>query len=394
MANVIEFKPLQNAELTKALGKAKAFSSNYSKNTLTDSELKSKFETWQNGVKPSQPDIKLSNITAVPLKAKQVQSLRAITESPTPTAEAIVRQKMNADQLIGTLFTSLTTLEFTKIESEHQSRLKAATTPAAKATVEAQWQNIVNQVLQAFKAAGLTGLKEADLHQFSKELLSNKANFNAIVNIANTGVNVPGDIPQKLSSNTVFKAGFVPQTGVLIDNTIASTSILNLCSRPIVSGSYTKHFHRGFSLVVSIPYPCGISWDGIEWCHKHVTLAGLSFDLNLQVGYSVSCCGAVAYGQASARVCGTIIGITECAGCTAQITGVTGFGCATAGSSCTYGLGINAELKCTFAGYTLFDVQAPFGFNITAPCPPVNLCGVENTDIIKIFKKVSPALTA
>jgi hypothetical protein len=392
MANPIEFKPLNGAELNKALGKTKTFSSNYPKKTFSTSELNSKFKTWQKSVAPPQLATQLINVNAVSLKAKDVQSLRAVTESPTPTAEAIAGQKMNADKLIGTLFTSLTTLEFIKIESEYARRLKAATTPAAKATVEAQWQKIVKGVLQAFAAAGLKGLNENDLHQFSKELSGNKANFNAIVNIANTGVVVPGGGGQSLSSQTVLKAGFVPQTGVLIDNTIAATSILNLCSKPLVSGSFTRHFHKGFSLVVRIPYPCGISWDGIEWCHKNVTLAGLSFDLDVQVGYSVTCCGAVAYGQASAQVCGTILGFTECAGCTAQITGVAGFGRTGTGSGCTYGLGINAELKCTFAGYTIFDVQAPFGFNINGPCPPVNLCGLESTDISKVFKRLSPSL--
>lgn len=390
MANPIEFKRLNDAELNKALGKAKIFSSNYPKKNFAASELKSKFKTWQKSMAPSsQPAVILSNISAVSLKAKDVQSLRTINESATPTAEAIVGQKMNPDMLIGTLFSSLTTLQFTKMESEYASRLKAATTPAAKATVQAQWDNIVKGAQQAFAAAGLKGLNEDDMRQFSKELSGNKANFNAIVNIANTGVAVSGRGEQKLTSQTVLKAGFVPQTGVLIDNTIVAASILNLCSKPLVSGSFTKHFHYGFSLVVSIPYWCPTWTNPFRICHKNVTLAGLSFDLNLQVGYSVSCCGAIAYGQASAQVCGTIIGFTLCAGCTAQITGVAGFGRTNTGSGCIYGLGINAELKCTFGGYTIFDVQAPFGFNISGPCPPINLCGLENTDITKVFKRLN-----
>ena len=391
MANPIEFKPLNDAELTKALGKRKTFSADYPKKKFSSSELRSKLKNWQKSVAPSSPPaVKLNDIHAVSLTAKKVQSLRAINESTTPVAEAIVGQKMNPDMLIGTLFSSLTSLEFTKMSSEYASRLKAASTPAAKEAVQAQWENVVKGAQQAFTAAGLKSLTEVDMQQFSRELTSNRANFNTIVNIANTGSAISGKSQQKLSSKTVLKAGFVPQTGVMLDTSIITTSILNLCSKPLVSGSFSKHFYRAFNLVVSIPYWCPTWTNPLRICHKDVTLAGLSLDLNVQVGYSVSCCGAVAYGQASAQACATIIGFTVCAGCSAQITGVAGFGRTGNGSNCTYGLGINAELKCTFAGHTIFDFQAPFGFSINGPCPPINLCGVNSTSISKVFKRLNP----
>lgn len=390
MANPIEFKPLKDAELTKALGKAQTFSSNYPKKDFMASELKSKLATWQKSVAPPpQPAVQFINIKAVSLTAKHVQALRAVNESATPTAEAIVGQKMNPDQLIGTLFSSLTTLEFTKMESEYARLLKAAKTPIAKAQVQAQWRNVVKGAQQAFSAAGLKGLTEDNIRQFAKELSANKANFTAVVNIANTGVADPSVKSSSLTSQVVLKAGFVPQTGVLLDSAVAAISIPNLCSKPLVSGSFTKHFHKGFSLVVRISYWCPTWTNWTRICHKNVTLAGLSLDLNVQVGYSVSCCGAIAYGRASAQACGTIIGFTVCAGCTAQITGVAGFGRTGSGSSCVYGLGINASLKCTFAGYTIFNVNAPFGFNISGPCPPANFCGTQTTDINATFKKLS-----
>lgn len=107
---------------------------------------------------------------------------------------------------------------------------------------------------------------------------------------------------------------------------------------------------------------------------KSFTLAGVSFSLDLEVGYRVTCCGAIVWGQASVQACGTIIGITVCAQCTAKITGVAGFGRSGSGNNCTYGIGVNAQLKCTFAGITVFQVQVPFGYNVSGPCPPIGLC--------------------
>lgn len=376
MANSIEFKLLTGTELLKTLGKAKEFSDKHPKKDFSSLELKSKLKTWQNSfATPAEPLVKLSKINAVALKAKDVEGLRAIHESPTPTAEALVGQKMDPDKVIGTLFSALSTLEYTKMESEFKTLMKAATTPEAKAKVEAGWNEVVKAAQQAFASAGLKGLKEDDLRKFSQELSINKANFNAIVNIANTGVAVPGSAALTLSSQTVLKGGFVTATGLLLDGGIITTFIPNLCSQPFASGTFTRHFHKGFSLVVSIPYWCPSFFHPFRICHKNITLAGFTLDLNVQVGYRVTCCGAVAFGQASAQVCATLVGISFCAGCTARITGVAGIGRSGSGNNCTYGIGVNAQLTCTFGGITVLNLQAPFGFNVNGPCPPAGLCG-------------------
>jgi hypothetical protein len=375
MPNSIQFKTLTDDEVVKSVGKLKSFSGDLPKKVFTPKELSSKFKTWQASFQPAVEQPKLTKIAAVSLKAKDVEGLRAINESATPTAEAIVGQKMGPDKVIGTLFSSLSTLEYTKMESEFKSRMKAAATDAAKAKVKSEWDNVVSAGVQAFGAAGLKGLKEANLNKFSEELSKNKANFNAIVNIANTGLAVRGSTGSALSSQTVLTAGFVTQTGLLGDfGVTAATTIPNLCSRPFAEGNFTKHFHKGFSLVVSIPYWCPTWTNPFRTCRKNVTLAGLSLDLNVQVGYRVTCCGATAFGQASAQACATIIGISFCAGCTAKITGVAGIGRTGSGSNCVYGLGINAQLTCTFGGITVLNVQAPFGFNVSGPCPPAGLC--------------------
>jgi len=374
MANSIQFKLLNEDELVKSLGKVKTFKANQPKAAVTPAILNSKLKTWQNSQAPVSEPIKLAKIAAVKLQAADVAKIAAIHNSTTPTAEAIVGQKMDPNKVIGTLFSSVSTLEFTKMESEFKTRMAAAGTAAAKSKVKAEWDNVVKAGQQVFAAAGLKNLKEADLTKFSQELVKSKPAFNAIVKIANSGVAVPGVAGQALSAATVLKGGFVPVTGVLIDGVAVSTAIAGLCSVPFKEGSFTKHFSKSFSLTVRIPYWCPSWTNPFRICHKNVTLAGASFSVDVNVGYRVNCCGATAWGRASAEACVTIVGLRFCAGCTASITGVAGIGRTTSGSNCIYGIGINAQLKCTFAGITVLNLQAPFGFNVTGPCPPAGLC--------------------
>src|SRR5204862_4737948 len=140
------------------------------------------------------------------------------------------------------------------------------------------------------------------------------------------------------------------------------TPIRDLCSAPLAQGSYTKHISYSVSLSVRIPYPC-CSWSsGCHWCHYTVTLAGVSFSLNLDVGYKVTCCGATAWGQAYAQACATIVGQSVCAGCSATVTGVAGVSRTPVTTGCEYGLGVEAELTCTLAGHTILDVTYSFGW--------------------------------
>ncbi len=373
MPNNLNFRALTDSELEKSLGKLKTFKTDLPKQAFTASDLKSKLKGFQESVKSADEPVKFSKINAVKLRAADVGKLRAINESNSPTAEAIVGQKTNPDEVIGTLFSSLSSLEFSKMESEYKTRSAAAKTPAAKAQVESDWADIVKGGQQAFAAAGLGGLKEPDLRKFSQELVSNKANFNAVVKISNSGLASGIEAPV-LRTGSVLKAGFLAETGVLKDGGVVATTINNLCSVPFAQGSFTRHFSKSFALTVSIPYWCP-SWSHpFRVCHKNVTLAGVSFSVDVNVGYKVTCCGATAWGQAGAQACGTLVGITFCAGCTATISGVAGIGRTGTGSSCTYGIGINAQLKCTFGGITILNLQAPFGFNVSGPCPPAGMC--------------------
>ena len=375
MPKAIEFKLLSTAEMERSIGKLKTFEGKQPKKTIAAAELKTKFKDWQKvAARPGAADIKLNRIAAVPIKSGDVESIRMIHESQTPTAEALVGRKLTPDKLVGTLYSSLCTLEFKKMESEFATRTRNARTPEAKAKVQSEWKEVVKAAGQAFNAGGLKDVNEDKLRSFSAELSKSKANFNAIVNIANTAVAVKGQEAIALTGRTVLSAGFVAETAALIDPNIIVTTIGDLCSKPFAEGTFTKNFHKGFSLTVRIPYWCPTWTNPFRVCHKNVTLAGLSLDLNVQVGYRVTCCGAVVWGQASAQACATIVGLKFCAGCTAKITGVAGIGRTGSGSNCTYGLGINAQLTCTFGRVTVLNVQAPFGFNVSGPCPPAGLC--------------------
>jgi hypothetical protein len=376
MPRSIDLKPVNNTKLAKTTQKIKRSSDKYPKQSVSRAELRKAFKSWQSQQSAPTVPARKEKIKAVRFTASDIGKLRAISESPTPTAEAIVGQKMGADQILGILYSALTALTFTKMESDYKLRLSSAITPAAHARVQSEWAQNVRVIQQAYTAGGLRGLKEDDLRGLSQELRKNKANFNSIVNIANTGVVVDSKSRRSLNGITVATGGFVPQTAVFIDASEIITSIPGLCDKPFVEGSFTKHFSRSFDLTVSIPYPCGYSWPlDVDWCDYDFTIAGLTFGVDVQVGYRVTCCGATAWGQADAQVCGTIAGITKCATCTAKITGIAGIGQSGTGSNCTYGIGVNAELICTLAGYTIFDVQVPFGYNVSGSCPPLGFCG-------------------
>jgi hypothetical protein len=105
-----------------------------------------------------------------------------------------------------------------------------------------------------------------------------------------------------------------------------------------------------------------------------VTIATVSVNIGLNVGYKVSCCGASAWGQAYAQACASVAGIQKCVGCTATVIGVAGFSRYPSGSQCVYGLGINASVQCSVFGQTVFNASWPFGYTITGPCPPPGLC--------------------
>jgi len=133
-------------------------------------------------------------------------------------------------------------------------------------------------------------------------------------------------------------------------------------------------------LSVTISLPCIVRWGGpwgchcipiFGWCQHTYTIASLSYNVDLNIGYKVTCCGGAAWGFASANVCASLLGHQFCAGCTASIVGAVGIARTPVGDKCNYGIGLTAALKCTFGSITVLSVSYPFGFTLSGPCPPL-----------------------
>ncbi len=367
MADVRDLVPVSAEQVAKesGMGKAREHAVDFPKKSVTAAELrKARKEAFSRVKAPTGPQPKPKPINGVLPTSKELGRLTAIHESTAATAE-MVAQDLDVDGAVGLTYSALVAYEYAQKKAELKQRLAKA---KDKRRVEAQWEKIVEAAQDALRKAGVKEVSEADLDRVASELTRSKADFNAVVEIANSArdvIEVPfeGGIPTPrgnfLTIYDVFRDGLDIVLPVPPD----------LCERPI-EGRYTRHFSYGFSLSVRFTYWCPTWTNPFRTCTTTVTLAGVSFALGLEVGYRLTCCGAVAWGQAYARTCATIVGITVCADCTARVVGVVGVGRTGSGTYCNYGLGLTAELKCTVGGVTVFYANVPFGWTVTGPCPP------------------------
>lgn len=330
-------------------------------------DLRREIKEWQQKQKLSEsrknPEVK---IKAQAPSAANVARLAAVVASDA-APEEIVRQKFDEEQFFGTLFSTLATYEYLRMEGEYKKR-KANVRTAKNA--DAEWAKIVEGFRAAFDSAGLK-MSEAQLAKYAKELAGNKRNLEAVARIANTRVAGEARTTEDLGS---FVGAFTTVTAYFIDPNLFTNVIPNLCSVPFAQGTFTKFWGRSWDLTASLPYPCPTWTNPFRICWSTVKIATVSVNVGLNVGYKVSCCGASAWGQAYAQACGTVLGVTKCVGCTATVVGVAGFSRYPSGSQCIYGLGINASVKCTVFGATVFNAGWSFGYTITGPCPPAGLC--------------------
>lgn len=323
---------------------------------------------WQESqpvpVAPKNPEVPIEAVS--PTRANFAK-LRAVVESDVALAE-LMKQDLDDKALFGTLYSALSTLGYMRMQAEYK-RLKA--TGRDLENTERLWKQQVSQAQAAFAAGGLQ-VKPVDLDQFVQELNSNKATLNAVLKIAQSATGT--DEAAKFTAKSKVTASFVAVAERVTDLSPIVTPIAGLCDGPLKQGSFTKHFARSLSLSVRIRYWCPKWNDWSRMCTKTITLAGISFDVGVNVGYKITCCGATAWGQGYAQACATIIGFSVCASCTATITAVAGVSRTPVGSGCSYGLGINTTLQCKFAGATILYLAWPFGWTVTGPCPPAGAC--------------------
>lgn len=360
--------PVDPDELSSipGFGKVTRYKVDFPRRSITPAQLRARQRRFITSVPaPTVKQPRPKRITAPRLTAAKVAKLRAVNQSEAATAE-MVAQKLGPDELLGLFYSSLTVLQYTKMQAERRKRLRSARNRDA---VEAQWSRIVEGAQKAFGAAGLKGVSEAGLDRMAKELTRSRANFNTVVDIANTGTEaVASGGPRTGFGNYVTIAETIKD---LFDAVITPVPP-NLCERP-VQGTYTKHVSVSFSLSVRVTYWCPTWTNPFRTCTTTFTLAGVTFSAGLDIGYRITCCGAYAWGAAYAQACGTIVGITVCASCSARVVGVAGVGRSGSGSSCSYGLAVTAELRCTVGGVTVFYANVPYGWTVTGPCPPASL---------------------
>lgn len=364
-----ELVPVSGEELTTIPGFAttKRYKADFPRRSISPAELRARQKRFVTSVPaPTVRQPRPKRIAAPRLTAAQLNKLRAVHQSEGATAE-MVAQKLGPDEMLGTLYSSLIALQYTRMQAERRKRLRGAKN---RDVVEAQWARVVEGAQRAFAAAGLKGVTEARLDRMAKELTKSRANFNTVVDIANSGAD--NDIAA--GGSRLGFGNYVTIAETLADffDTVITPVPPDLCERP-VQGTYTKHISVSFSLSVRVTYWCPTWTNPFRTCTTTFTVAGVTFSAGLDIGYRITCCGAYAWGAAYAQACATIVGITVCASCSARVVGVAGVGRSGSGSSCSYGLAVTAELKCTVGGVTIFYANVPYGWTVTGPCPPASL---------------------
>jgi hypothetical protein len=350
------------------------------KKTNAAADVAKRFKSFQETTPEPPKRLHDDNITAFPILAHRVAAIHEMHLSTTALSDAVAVHNMDTRELLGTLSSAMITVDFIKYQASYKQALPKAKTKEDTERLNVQWRQGVAVFTQAFAAMGLPGIEEDHLNAFAKELQADKKVFSSIVTIANTAVGGKAVAMNALSQAT---GGFVPYTAKLGLAQLGNIVLpWNLCKSPFAQGVITKHLYHTFSLQVHIDYPClqwCTGWFGVKypcgwgWCNSTYTIANLSYNVDLQIGYKVTCCGGTAWGSAAANVCASVLGYSFCAGCSATLVGAVGLTQTPSGTNCSYGLGLTAELKCTFSGITIFDVMVPIGYTFQGPCPPVKL---------------------
>lgn len=298
-------------------------------------------------------------LLAEPLSVQQVRALRAIHESTSPLKEA-VKQQMLPETIMSTVANCQLVVDFMKLKSDFTARTSKLKAGAEKEKLAAEYRQAVGELGQAFAELGVPGLDEVRMEAAAKELQADEKAFNAVTTILSTAKPAPPP-----STNAV-KGG--PWGVFNVATTALSLPAINwqwiyasikFCQTPH-TGSFTRHIGDTFALTFTVKVG--------KWS-KSYTIASLSYDVDLQVHYSMTCCGGSVWGSASAQVCGSIFSFTRCASCNAGITGVGGISVSPTSNGCNYGLAATLNLQCEYNGVTLVHANYPLNIAVSGPCP-------------------------
>jgi hypothetical protein len=350
----------QEQKEVKGLPRPQIVEAKWPTKQISAADARDAFKRWQEKVpEPKLPENPPIKIEAVELTKATLSRLVAVLNSEEAHVEAI-RQKFDATTLVSTIYSAFLAHKY----METQGRID----PAAK-TAETQRANVVKSFQEAFAAGGLRDVTEPQLARYAKQIAAYPDALNAITKMANGARAVEGQ-PEGKSAGGVAK--IIPATAKFINLPPILNNIPYLCAGPLVQGVFTKHLSGSVSFTIAFHAPCFPKiW---KTCWYEIPIGSLAYNLDVNVGYKVNCCGASVWGHVVAQACASALGHTACATIQGDITGVLGVSKTPgSGASCNYGLGVIASLQATFAGYTLFSASATFGYTINGPCPPKSL---------------------
>lgn len=368
MANKkIELKKVVTTKVSSKIDVPKKLKTAFVKKSLSSTKFEKSFTAWKKDIK--QPKVKLQKIDIKPVNftTKNLDKFVKVRTNKSATAALDKYYKQDLPDFVSMAHTSQMVLAYSNMKEEYAKRKKRARTRTEKIRLKKQWNKIVDAAVIANKISYGKDISEKTLDRMALNLKKNKKALSEVKNLTKSIKTTSSDT---LTLATTIVAELVPVTAASwapIDTVIPVEE--SLCDSPI-SGTLTKHYSNSFSITVKYPYWCPTWSNPLKTCTGSVTLAGVSFSMGIEVFYEISCCGAIAGGSAYVNACGTIIGITRCAGCRANVVAVGGIGHTPVNNECRYGLGAKADISCKVGSYTVFYAAYSFGIVVDGPCPP------------------------
>lgn len=370
-SNKIELKKVSIAKISSKVAPLKEIKIPFAKKSISNRKFDKSLEDWKKDLKKPKAKVEKIDFKPVAFTKTNLKKFVNVRKNKRATAALDKYYKNDFSDFVSMSHSAQMVLSYSNMKDEYKKRYKRAATSAQRKKLKKQWKNIVDAAILVNKVSYGKSINETQLNSMSLKLKRDKT---ALIEVKKLVKSIKKD--SSASTVTVATTMFAEMAPVTVA-TWAPVDIIipvedNLCDTPI-TGVTTRHYSNSFSIKVHYPYWCPTWTNPIRTCTGTVTLAGVSFSMGIEVFYEVSCCGAIAAGSAYVNACGTIIGITKCAGCRANVVALAGIGHTPHNNECRYGFGAKADIKCTIGGYTVFYAAYNFGLIVDGPCPPASL---------------------
>jgi hypothetical protein len=332
------------------------------------SQVRQTLKQWGKRVRAPAVRSKELRLKAKLFAASDFDKIRKIHASRHAHAE-IVRQKLTPDVMMAMIATSMSLMAYENLKVEYAGRLRAARTVTARYRVQQDWRKLEQAASQFFAKAGLRGVRARELDNMVRAMKARRTAYKALSDI--TATRKLGATKSLSSLNFVvgsITAVAQVEDAISFDYSIGG-SITDLCSDPL-TGSLTARASHGFTMRICVWYWCPTWRDPFRTCHGCLDVAGVSFNVDVNIGYQISCREMTAWGCGTVQACASALGVTQCAACTACVVGTAGISSSGTSGTCTYGYGLQLRTTCTLAGITIFSATTPLQISIAAPCPP------------------------